>query len=423
MVAFPGFPACAIAIGIFVDEIYQRRADAARDPAPYRAAAWGLLALALLLGTVVIGKDLQALPERMTSILVGGSDPAAAASAAPIKYPASARFLWLPTKLWILILGVLAVLPFALDLWLWRPGRRTDERPTLFERTRLPGLARYGMPAALVGTVVLALFWTHGWHRGLSHNLSSKHIFSVYRDLRRPGDALGIMGSMGNAPRYYADGPVEKLGGRVDLLTFLARPTRVFAMAPASELCAIHKERATGTSYFVLDDSNNLTLLLSNQLGGARDHNPIATQILRERPTDVGRPLSIVYDNTIELIGVKMPDAVKRGESFEVTFTYHVKKPVSGAWKVFVHFDYGSLRFPGDHDPIRGRCNTNLWQVGDYVIDRFTVAAGNQALPKQTYAVWAGFFQGSFPNYRNMPVSQGEQDEKSRAKLGTIRLK
>ena len=414
LVVFPGFPACAIAIGLFVDELYLRRAEAAIDARPYREAGWSLLALAVLFGTLVLAKDLQEFPERMTSFLVGGGEL--------VKYPASSRLLGVPTKAWILGLGILAALPFALDVWLWRPRRAADVPPSLLERTGLPAIAPYGMPAALVATVLLALFWTHGWHRQLSLGISSKHIFQVYQDQRKAGDELGILGNLGNGPRYYADAPWTQLGNRPDLLAFLAHPNRVFALAPAGELCAIHQERGT-TPYFVLDDTNTQTLLLSNQLGRGRDHNPIATAILRERPADVGAPLAIVYDGTIEVVGIKLPEAVDRGDSFEVTLTYHVLKPVPGSWKVFVHFDNGSIRFPGDHDPIRGRCATSYWQTGDYIVDRFTVKAGNQATPKRSYDLWAGFFQGSFPNYRNMPVSQGTKDGNNRVKLGTIRVR
>ena len=62
-----------------------------------------------------------------------------------------------------------------------------------------------------------------------------------------------------------------------------------------------------------------------------------------------------------------------------------------GAWRVFAHFD-GSQRFNGDHDPIRGRCATNYWQPGDYIIDRFTGVAGTSAYPAGKLEIWTGFF-------------------------------
>ncbi|MEZ4403468.1 MAG: hypothetical protein R3B06_25810 [Kofleriaceae bacterium] len=404
-VMFTGFPACAVAVGLFVDELYRRRAEAEVDPAPYRQAAWSLLGLIVVLGVVVLGKDLEAFPERLTSLPFGSADA--------IKYPTQARLLGLPTKAWALLLGLVVALPFAVDVWLWRPQHA---------RRGVRGAARYGLPAALAGLAVVGLFWTHGWHRGLSQNLSSKHIFSVYRDLKQPSETLGILGNMGNAPRYYAGGPWDTLANRDALLTYLRRPTRVFAMAPAAELCAIHRAKADGLSYFVLDDSNTQTLLLSNQLGRGTDQNPIATSILRERPTDVGTPVTAVYDDAIELIGVKMPQAVARGGSFEMTLFYRVKKAVPGKYQVFVHFD-GGQRFNGDHWPVRDRCATSFWQAGDYIVDRFKVNAGNVSFNKGPYTVYTGLFTGSNPNWRNMTVTSGDKDANNRVKIGTLLLK
>ncbi|MBP8806069.1 MAG: hypothetical protein KBG48_17785 [Kofleriaceae bacterium] len=412
-VVWTGFPAGAVAIGLFIDALYQRRAEADVDPTVYRRAAWSLVGLAVVLGAVVLGKDLQAFPERLTSLVYGSVDA--------VKYPAQARLLGAPVKSWALVLGALAALAFALELWLWRPRRTDGAAPDLVERAQLAPLARYAGIAALVLLAALALFWTHGWHRALSRNLSSKHIFSVYRELRRPGDTLGIMGQMGNAPRYYAGGPYETLEGREALLSFLRRPSRVFAMAPASELCAIHKAKATGLAFYVLDDSNPRTLLLSNQVTGGRDHNPIATSILREPPADLGTPVSATYDNAIELIGVKMPTRVGRGDDFTMTLYYKVLRPIGGNWKVFVHFD-GAQRFNGDHQPIRERCPTSDWQAGDYIVDTFKVSAGNVSFARGSYTVYTGFFTGSNPNWRNMPVTAGTKDGNNRIAIGRLIL-
>ena len=408
VVVWTGFPAGAVAVGLFVDELYQRRADAAGDPDRYRAVAWSLVGLTVLLATVVLGKDLEAFPEKLTSLPFGGGDM--------VKYPVQARLLGVPAKAWLFVLGVLTALPFAIDVWLWRPARRADTPEPA------AALARWGMPAAAAMLAVVALFWSHGWHRGLSRNLSSKHIFSVYRSAKRPSDTLGIMGSMGNAPRYYAGGAWDTLETREKLIDYLRKPSRVFALAPAAELCAIHKAKASGLAYYVLDDSNPQTLLLSNQLGGARDHNPIATSILRSQPADIGTPVSAVYDNSIELIGVKMPQAVGRGDSFTMTLFYKVLKPVGGSWRVFAHFD-GGQRFNGDHDPIRGRCATSFWQPGDYIVDTFTVSAGNLTFTKGAYTVYVGFFTGANPNWRNMPVTAGDKDSNNRVKIGRLVLK
>jgi MYXO-CTERM domain-containing protein len=277
---------------------------------------------------------------------------------------------------------------------------------------------------------VAGLFWTHGWHRGLSENLSSKKVFQVYRDVRKPSDPpLGIMGSMGNAPRYYAGGKTETITGRDQLLQQFAEPKRHFALVPASELCPIHAQRSDQGGYFVLDDSNPRWMLLSNQLGSARDKNPLATAMTRTPPAwlvNAGEKHMGTWEGQIELVGMRVPTRVVRGEKFTMTLVFKVLAPVSGGWKIFVHIDGGGSRIIGDHDPIRGRCATNFWKVGDYVIDTFEVEAGNASFPAQAYDIWVGFFTGSNPNWRNMQVTaapDGMKDSNNRVKIGQLKLR
>jgi uncharacterized protein (TIGR03382 family) len=397
-IVYPGFPACALGVGIWLDAVIDEHG---RDDRGLTNRAWALVGLLAFAGVVVMAKDLGSFTDRLTSLMVGTDQ---------IKYPANARFLLLPMKTWLWIIGIGVSVPFAAAVW-W------------------PRYARYLLPAALVMTAVAGLFWTQGWHRGLSPNLSSKHVFHVYRSMKKTGEPLGIMGSMGNAPRYYAGGTTETIPGRDQLLAFLQRPTRVFALVPASELCPIHNARSeSGGGYHVLDDTNAKWMLLSNQLGGASDRNPLKTAMTRTPPEwlkKVGEKDIATWDNQIKLVGFRMPQRVKKGSKFEVTLVFKVIAPISGAWKIFAHFDLGSSRFIGDHPPIRERCQTSYWKVGDYVIDTFEVEAGNASFPAGGYDVWVGFFTGSNPNWRNMTVSAAPADRKdsnNRVKLGQIRL-
>jgi hypothetical protein len=256
--------------------------------------------------------------------------------------------------------------------------------------------------------------------------LSSKQIFVTFRDLRRDGDVLAIMGDLGNAPRYYAHTTWETLPGREQLLTAMTRKERVFALAPAAELCAIHRE-AAGRPYFVLDDTNSRTLLLSNKVDGTTDKNPLATAVLRAEPPGIKqRPKGrIVYDNKIELIGWDIPATIYRGDRVEVKLYYKILAPVGGAWRGFMHFDGPGGRFNGDHDPINNRCPTSYWQQGDYIVDSFPVEAANRTFSRGTYDVWSGFFTGTNPNWKNLPVSAApgdQRDNADRVKLTTITL-
>ena len=419
---YPAMPAAAIAIGLFIDGLWRQRAAtepaAAGTRAEYPVAGWMLIGLIFAAGVAVLAKDLTVFPERLTSLLVGND---------AIKYPAGSELFGLPIQSWLTGLAVALAVPAVLDLWLWRPAAAPGVETGILDDPELRLYAGTGLKISIVMSLVLGLFWAQGWHPALSRNLSSKHIFEVHADLRSPGDTLAIMGSMGNAPRYYADGPYETIGSREQLVELLRRPDRVFAMVPASELCSVHRTKAEGLAFQVIDDTNARTLLLSNQpYPGRSDKNPLATAIVREPPPGIEQVPYATYDDQIELVGVKMPASVKRNSDFEVTLTYRVKAAVNGSWQVFVHFDKGALRFNGDHWPIRQRCQTSMWQAGDYVIDKFSVNAGDPSFPRDDFEVWTGFFTGSNPNWRNMPVSsarEGLQDKVNRVKIGTIRLR
>jgi hypothetical protein len=375
--------------------------------------------LFVFLGVITLGKDLQTFPERMTSLLVGHD---------AIKYPKNAHLMFIPLRAWVLILGAVVALGFALSMWLWKPGPSAAA-----ERARLRSRAL--LLATVGATVVVALFWVHGWHRALSRNLSSKEIFAGFRDRADDGDILGIVGDMGNAPRYYAGGPYEKIANKDALMPFLIRTDdkRVFALAPASDLCAIHIA-AKGRPYYVLDDTNARTLLLSNKLGGETDKNPLAKAILRTPPAKIKtRPAGPITfgtapgDDRIELIGWDMPTTVTKGDDFYVTLYFHALKTVGGQWKIFAHFDPqgGSPRFQGDHDPINNRCQTSYWQEGDYIVDTFKVEAGDVSSATGPYTAWVGFFVGSSGNWKNMKVNAappGGKDDADRVKLGTVVL-
>jgi hypothetical protein len=91
-----------------------------------------------------------------------------------------------------------------------------------------------------------------------------------------------------------------------------------------------------------------------------------------------------------------------------------------------MHFD-GALRFNGDHAPIKDRCPTSTWQPGDYIIDTHTISVGGGAFPKGTYELWIGFFTGSAPNWKNMPISEpaagsAMRDTADRVKIMSVTL-
>lgn len=417
---YAGFPALAVAIALWLDAALggSRAGGPEREPPEPAAdtpAAWRafvahplagrlLLGFFFLLGAFTLGKDLLAFPERLTSLTVGDD---------AVKYPPLAKWLLLPTRAWILALGSAIALFTA--LWMWSPvapgGRRS---PRL-------------LSCALAATAALAAFWVHGWHASLSKLLSSKGVFASYHSLRQPGDRLILFGDLGNAPKYYAGGPYETVHSRDGVIDALADARRIFALVPAVELCSLHRQ-AAGKPYFVLDNDNPRTLLVSNRKDGAADRNPLLTSLYRQEPPGIATrpPSPIVFDERIELIGWNIPAQVRRGERFTATLYYKILAPVGGAWRVFQHYDRSGGRFIGDHVPIEGRCPTTEWTAGDYIVDRHTLIAGAAGMGPGSFDLWTGFFTGVAPSWRNMKVTQAPEkakDGEDRVKITSIVLR
>ena len=390
---YAGFPAMAVALGVWLDDLLARRAKGDASAMP---AGMMLVGLYFILSVLDLAKDLQSFPDHITSLLIGNDQ---------LPYPKESKLLFLPTKLWILQLGMVVGLGFGLAMLAWRPAHKRAQR-----------FSQQCAAVALAATTVLAGFWAYVWQPRIALSVSSKALFETYKDLAAEGDPLVIMGDLGHAPRSYApDTKPEMVGSRDQIVKALARDTRVFAIAPQSELCTLHRE-LSGKRYYVVEDRNVRNLLLSNKVDGTTDKNPLATAILHEEPKQMGaRPKArIVWDNKIQLIGWDVPATMSRGSQQTVKLYFKILQPVGGTWKGLMHFD-GPLRFNGDHEPIKGRCTTATWQPGDYIVDTVTVRAGGRAFPAGKYDMWIGFFTGSAPNWKNMNVSEAPGDMRDTA--------
>jgi hypothetical protein len=404
---YAGFPALALAIGGWLDSVLARRARGDAGALPPGAR---LIALFMLLGVVDLGKDMYSFADRVTSLLVGND---------AIKYPAQSKLL-LPTKAWPLILGAVVAIGFAIAIAVRPDGDSPRDR--WWKR-----FASVHAIIAIAATIAMAVFWTAVWQPRLAVHLSSKAMFESYEALARPGDELVVMGDLGQAPLAYTRKPPQSVPDRTQVIAALGRPGRVFAIAPQTELCTLHRE-VGGKPYFVIDDRNYRNLLLSNRVDGTTDKNPLRTAIVHEEPRAIrARPKGkVVWDGRIELLGWDLPRKVARGARFDITLYYKILQPVGGSWKSLVHFDGPAGRAGnGDHEPIGGRCPTSTWQPGDYVIDRFTARAGGGAFPAGVYDVWIGFFTGTNPNWRNMKLDDAPGDMRDathRVKITSIGL-
>ena len=106
----------AIAIGVWLDAVLASRLRTDRAGV---AKGTILVGLFVVLAILDLGKDMQGFAERLTSLLVGNDS---------IPYPLQSRLLFVPTKLWVLILGAVVALGFAAALLAWRSGDSPRDR-------------------------------------------------------------------------------------------------------------------------------------------------------------------------------------------------------------------------------------------------------------------------------------------------------
>ena len=425
-VRYPALPAIALAVGLFLDDVILAKVEGDPGRAPHARGGMPLAALFVLLAAVQLARDCITFPDEMSSVHLLST----------VKYPPE-----LHVMVGALILGLAFAVVAAIGLWVAvEPPpvvREEGGSPSFLRRAldrvqagleRARGPSRYALHGALALGVILAVFWAQVFTPGLSQHFSYKNVFQSYFDHRRGGEPLGVMGIPGNGPEYYASGIFERLDkegrGRQSLLDFLKRAERVFAVVPAAELCPVHQAAgADRFEYHVLDNRNSRFLLLTNRLlGGEKDQNPLLTAIRREPPT-FQKPLSASFDGKIELIGVDLPAKVSHGDKFQMTLYFKVLQKPPQNYKIFAHFDGRGVRFQGDHDPIEGRCATTYWQAGDYIVDTFSVTAGELTHPTGPYSVWIGFFTGSAGQWRNMPITSGNGDSNNRFNVGTVVVK
>jgi hypothetical protein len=410
---YPALVPVALAVGLALDDVLAARGgDEARLPGA--RAGLPIVAIFAALCAVQISRDIKAFPVELASVHLLGS----------LQFPAVLKISKAVMVLGIFF-GVLAA------VGLGAPRRDAGDGAPSWLHAWAP-VTRWALPAAIALGWGTGAFLSQVYTPALSQHFSYKNVFDAYHAHAKDGEGLGVSGIAGSGPDFYSRGKkIERLAGTPAITEWLKQTGRVFAVAPATELCAIHQAmNLAGRPYHVVDSENSRFFLYSNALGaGEKDENPLATMIRRAPPEHIGREVHATFraaagPGEIELIGVDMPDAVKKGSTFKMTLHFKVNERVPSNQKIFVHFDKGG-RFQGDHDPLRGLCGTAYWQPGDYVSDTFEVTAstGQLGTARGQYQVFVGFFTGSSGNYRNMKVTSGNADKADRFILGTLTLK
>ncbi|MFN8563335.1 MAG: hypothetical protein U0703_17365 [Anaerolineae bacterium] len=141
---------------------------------------------------------------------------------------------------------------------------------------------------------------------------------------------------------------------------------------------------------------------------------PVGTVELQPRASDlnVPNPLSINFDNQIELVGYAMSDLTPAaGASFELTLYWRAIQPVLQDYTVFAHvIDPATTTIYAGSDSAPGGSATSSWTPGEIVEDRHTLTVNPDA-PPGIYEVEIGLYHnpddGTFPRLRIVTADGG----------------
>ncbi len=289
------------------------------------------------------------------------------------------------------------------------------------------GLGKLGRwratPVAAAGLLV-GLYVAHGFLPELSAHYSPKEVYDRYTQLAGPGEPLGEYRVGSRAAAYYAKGEVQELRNQGELIAFLLRPGRRWAVLPAEELPAIDRaiRRRARRHLFVPELRGGRVVLVANEpVPGRANHNFLAHAVVDE-PPEVDHRVGARFDDAIELVGYRLElphdSYVGAGERFVVTWVWRVHRRVSGSWKIFLHVDGQGLRLNGDHVPVEEKYPVHLWEPGDVILDRQQLRVPANFRPGR-YTFYIGFFSGE----RRLPVTVGKQDGADRVAAGHLDIR
>ncbi len=277
------------------------------------------------------------------------------------------------------------------------------------------GLSR-GQGALFVG-VGFGLSLSLGFYPLLAAQISPKQVFDTYRREARAGEALGMLGAGAASATYYAGRNVpsfDSAGRAFDWL--VSGPTRRWLVIREGELQSLNAlyraRREPARNLPVFDSGSSEILLVSSELGSARNDNPLARYVQDEAPTP-GHPLSANLGNQLDVLGWDTLDAddhpvafVEAGRHYTFVIYYRVVQPISGSWQTFIHIDGFQRRYNGDHPTLEGKYAFNLWRVGDFISDRCDFAL-EPNFGAGKYRVYFGLYNGN----RRLEVVRGRAEE------------
>ena len=259
----------------------------------------------------------------------------------------------------------------------------------------------------------------------LSEHFSPREVYTTYNQLASPSATLAEYRVGGRAAPYYANGPVVELASLPQLIEHLAKDGQRWVTFPASELATIDHafRKKTGKHLFVVDAQSERGMLAASEpIAKRTNKNKLATAVQRTPPDRIQHPISVNFDDAIELLGYSITaphdDYVGAGESFTLTWYFKCTKKLTSTYRVFVHIDGEGNRIHGDHDPVENSYPVTLWEPGDIIADaqKIDVPASSHG---GEYKILMGFYSGD----TRLPIRQGPNAGENRARVGVLRIR
>jgi 4-amino-4-deoxy-L-arabinose transferase-like glycosyltransferase len=291
-----------------------------------------------------------------------------------------------------------------------------------FGFSRLKGMRM--LPLLLAGAV-WGGYLAQGYLPRLSEHYSPREVYSAYNELAAANEPLAEYHVGGRAAPYYAKGPVKELMNIAQLVDHLAVEGQRWAAFPNAELADIdHAFRVrTGRHLVVVDTrSAHAMLVAALPLAHRKDENFLAEAVTKNVPARMSNPISVNFDDRIELLGfdLDLPQQshVGAGESFTLTWYFRSTRKVTSPYRLFVHVDGEGQRIHGDHDPVEGKYPVPLWEPSDVIADRqkIDVPASSHA---GEYTIYMGFYSGD----TRLPIKQGPNAGEDRARVGVLQIR
>jgi hypothetical protein len=311
----------------------------------------------------------------------------------------------------LLVVFVLLLLVVVRDLFRW-----------LFGRTRLPRGVGILLAALFVGAIL-----SFGYFPALAAQVSPKEVLDAYGRLQRVGEPLGLLGVRARSIAYYQrGGDVVSFSDAAHAFEWLTESeTRRWLIVKADDLPTLNSmyRKAKGKNLPVLDARSSQILLVSNDLAGLRNENPLDSTVLDDEPTPVQKT-DIMFEDQLAMLGWEVRDndgtvvdSVVPLHKYHLRFYFRVLKPVTGNWKAFVHIDGFQRRYNGDHNILDGKYAIPLWQPNDLLVDDYVFEL-EPHFTAGDYTVFMGLFAGD----TRFHVTRGNHND-NRVVAGAIHVR